>query len=95
MAENKPLVLPETMTPDIEAALSTICFQCIQVAQAARSVGDVIKPKAEAEQAYVIFNLLKRVLAGATIDEAWDGMCAEINDRVDAKKAASEGRANV
>lgn len=65
------------MTPDIEAALGLICFQAAPFAHAFRAAGANIPRKAEAEQAYVIFRLLKEVLRLGDFGKAYDVILEE------------------
>ncbi|WP_063353425.1 hypothetical protein [Acetobacter oryzifermentans] len=87
MSENlKALTLPEVMTQDIEQALGLMCFQCGRYAHAFRLRGEDIWPKAESEQATIIFKVLKNVLSGMTFDEAFAKMH---NDAVSAQDSGS------
>ncbi|BAK83941.1 hypothetical protein GLX_15290 [Komagataeibacter medellinensis NBRC 3288] len=70
IARLKENALPDEMTPDIEAALGLICFQAAPYANAFRAAGAKIPHKAEAEQAYVIFKLLKGVLKLGDFEKA-------------------------
>ncbi|MFT8850136.1 hypothetical protein [Acetobacter orientalis] len=68
------MILPEIMTPDIERALGLICFECARHAHAFKKGGENIAPRAESEQAAIIFKVLKNVLSGMTFDDAWQKM---------------------
>lgn len=77
IARLKENALPDQMTPDIEAALGIICFQAAPYAHAFRAVGADIPRKAEAEQAYVIFRLLKDVLRLGDFKKAFEALLEE------------------
>ena len=78
--ELKALILPETMTPDIERALGLLCFECAQYAHAFKKGGEDIAPRAENEQAAVIFKVLKNVLSGMAFEDAF---CKMHNEAVE------------
>ncbi|GBQ52173.1 hypothetical protein ACM0P6_03020 [Komagataeibacter sucrofermentans] len=80
--------LPNHMTPDIERALGTICFRAAPYAHAFRKAGAAIPTKAEAEQAFVIFKLLKGVLQHGTFEKAADILWAEAHAAI--KKAGKD-----
>lgn len=62
MSETTRFELPETMTPAIADALGTMCFEAGPIAGLFRQTGEDIPRKAEAEQAFVLFWLLKLAL---------------------------------
>lgn len=68
------LILPDEMTPDIEKALGIICYNVIEYARAFRAGGETIRGKAEAEQANIVFKVLKGVLRTGSFDQAWRDM---------------------
>lgn len=72
--ELKALIFPEAMTEDIEKALGIMCFECGQYARAFNCGGENISPKAEKEQAAIIFKVLKNVLSGMPFEEAFTKM---------------------
>lgn len=73
---NQPLILPEEMNDDLREVLGRPCFACGQLASLLRSSGEEIPRKAEAEQASVVFWLLKLVLRHGSLwrDAAADEM---------------------
>ncbi|MCE2580738.1 hypothetical protein LDL36_20265 [Komagataeibacter sp. FNDCR1] len=89
IARLQKLALPAEMSPDIAAALGIICFQAAPFAAAFRSAGENIPSKAEAEQAFVIFRILRGVLAGGNFDQAWDAL---LEDAVAAQEQAKKDR---
>ncbi|MCW4589590.1 TMF family protein [Gluconacetobacter entanii] len=89
IARLQKLALPAEMSPDIAAALGIICFQAVPFAAAFRSVGENVPRKAEAEQAFVIFRLLKAVLAGGNFDQAWRAL---VEDALAAQERAEKDR---
>lgn len=72
--EQKSMILPEIMTPEIEKALGLMCFECAQYAHAFKKGGEKIAPRAESEQAAIIFKVLKNVLSGMSFNEAFHKM---------------------
>lgn len=84
------VTLPDDMTPDIERALGTICFRAAPYAHAFRKAGAAIPAKAEAEQAFVIFKLLKGVLQHGTFEKAADILLEEAHAAI---KKAGKGEA--
>ncbi|MCG0998154.1 hypothetical protein [Acetobacter persici] len=84
--ELKALTFPEVMTEDIEQALGLMCFQCGQYAHAFKKGGENIPPKAEKEQAAIIFKVLKNVLSGMPFDAAFTKMH---NDAVRAQESGN------
>ena len=75
--ENGQLLLPETMTPAIDQALGEMVFRTAPIAHLFRDTGETIPPKAEREQAFVLFWFLRlaiehndnwRRVAGAEIE---------------------------
>ncbi|MGS0647990.1 hypothetical protein ACU81Q_10200 [Komagataeibacter melomenusus] len=82
------ITLPDEMTPDIESALGTICFRAAPYAHAFRKAGAAIPAKAEAEQAFVIFKLLKGVLQHGSFEKAADILLEEAHAAI---KKSREG----
>ncbi|MCP1246009.1 hypothetical protein NKW54_08655 [Acetobacter cerevisiae] len=78
--EQKSLILPEIITPDIEKTLGLMCFECARYAHAFKKGGENIAPRAESEQAAIIFKVLRNVLSGMSFDEAFRKMHIEACD---------------
>ncbi|MFT9016451.1 MAG: hypothetical protein ABF990_12035 [Acetobacter sp.] len=76
----KSMALPEIMTPEIEKALGLMCFECARYAHAFKKGGEKIAPRAESEQAAIIFKVLKNVLHGMSFNEAFHKMHIEACD---------------
>ena len=68
---SKTLVYPETLTDDLRRALSTMLWNCGSIARLLRLYGEVIKERAEDEQAHVLHWLTVLVLR---YGESWPGV---------------------
>lgn len=69
--------LPDEMTPAIRDALGVMIFQTGPIAHLLRETGDSIPPKAEEEQAHVLWWFLKM------ISEHGDNWRAEVGKEMD------------
>lgn len=85
------MIYPEHMTKDLEFALGRPNFQMAKYAHLFRDAGHDIARKAEAEQAFVIHELVKCVLMHG---EKWDdAFQAKVNAAVAKVKERANGKA--
>lgn len=79
---------PETLTPDLETVLGTMCFQVIEWAQIWRAAGVEIEKRAEAEQAFFLDVMLRCLLKRGS---KWrDAFYDLIKEKIEAARTRAE-----
>lgn len=89
-----PLIYPSTLTPELRAALSTMCFHVIQEAHLLRAAGYDIKTRAEDEQAFFVDQYVRAVIVAGPRwrEHVYDTLIAPAIEKVKTAKAEREAK---